>query len=626
MNKKLNQSGKMLTVWILFFTMILSVMSFTTLRTAAQPAQISNGETVDAMRLSGAEDPAPWDGRTIDVSWYNTTDTEFHLSTPAQLAGLAAIVNGQYNRSVTKVLGDPSVIVNHESEAAIKEGSNNRSTPVYHYGEDDFNGKTVYLDADLDMGGVQDPATGVWSGPNYMPVGGQYLMEPEVSSTKLGSSFNGTLDGQGHVVANIYCNRYCGNGNFGDGQSVGLIGRLGCHDNDPVSIWPDQPAVRNVVVSGYIYGNRSVGGIVGKIGKTLKGATISQCANFAEIRNTDAKGVGGIVGAGWNGGVIENCYHAGSVVSTYSCPSGGISGSNEITIRNCYSYGTVAAMRDSFAMAIGTNNGGGTDVDNCFWLTGSAPGGGYYGKINGAVTEQTEEELKSDGTLNALGTAFAADADGQNHGYPILAYQAGRTELIPAVPEPVDYGQVDLSKLTDVKSDDWFYEAVQYVVGNGFFQGTSDTMFEPQTTMNRAMFVTVLGRMENVEPLEYTGSHFSDVPEGMWFSPYVEWAVRHQVVTGVGEETFDPYGLVTREQIAVMLYRYQKNNGVVMSVQEPERVKLFADWSSVDAWAQEAVVWMAGNHLLNGSGGLLDPAGSASRAQVAQIIKNYREQ
>ena len=111
------------------------------------------------------------------------------------------------------------------------------------------------------MGGVLDPETGIWSGPNFMPVGGQYLMVPEQSSTKLSSSSNGTLDGQGHVVANIYCNRHCGNGNFGDGQSVGLIGRLGCHDNDPRELWAEQPGVRNVVVSGYIKGNRSVGGI-----------------------------------------------------------------------------------------------------------------------------------------------------------------------------------------------------------------------------------------------------------------------------------------------------------------------------------------------------------------------------
>lgn len=575
---------------------------------------------------SGSDETvAPWDGRTIDVSWYNTADTEFHLSTPAQLAGLAAIVNGQYNQDIRKVTGDASVIVNHESEAVEKEGSNNRSTSIYHYGADDFNGKTIYLDADLDMGGACDPETGEWSGPNYMPVGGQYLMIPEDFSTKLSSSFNGTLDGQGHVVANIYCDRYCGNGNFGDGQSVGLVGRLGCHDNDPREQWAERPGVRNVVVSGYIRGNRSVGGIVGKVGRSLQGAVISCCANYAEIHNTDAKGVGGIAGAGWNGGVIENCFHAGSVTSTYSCPAGGIAGSNEITIRNCYSYGSVAAMRDSFAMAIGTNNGGGNDVDNCFWLSGSAPGGGYYGKTNGVVTELTAEELKSAETLKALGSAFAADTSGINQGYPVLTYQQDRAEAVPAVPVPEDFSRVDLSAFRDAAPEDWFYPAVQYAVGSGLFRGTSGDTFEPQTAMNRAMFVTVLSRMEGIDVVQYSGSSFTDVEAGQWYSAAVEWASRNGIVTGVGEGKFAPDGQVTREQIAAILYRYQQQNGVVTRIHEPERMARFADADTVSDWAQEAMSWMVGNHYLNGSAGLLEPQGSATRAQVAQILMNYDE-
>ena len=115
---------------------------------------------------------------------------------------------------------------------------------------------------------------------------------------------------------------------------------------------------------------------MGKIGKSVNGVTIENCANFASVNNTDAKGCGGIAGAGWNSGVIRNCYNAGAVSSTYTCPTGGISGSNEAVIENCYSVGTVTAAHDSYAMGIGTNNGGGTDVDNCYWLSGWAAGGG----------------------------------------------------------------------------------------------------------------------------------------------------------------------------------------------------------------------------------------------------------
>ena len=364
-----------------------------------------------------------WDGYSIDVSWFNKdkydSTKSFYISTPAQLAGLAAIVNGIYNTEIDAFAGDTSCIVANWSE---QDGSGpngqNMSTSRYCMGSYDFNGKTVYLTADIDM-----------SGGNYMPIGGQYLMKLNDSTTKLSSSFCGTLDGQGHSVT-IECNRRCSNGNFGDGASVGLIGRLGVHDDDPVGLRPKNPAVRNVAVYGEVYANRSVGGIVGKIGKTASGSTggiIENCANFAFIHNTDAKGVGGIVGAGWNGGIIRNCYNAGKVLSTYTCPAGGISGSNEIPIQNCYSIGKISAQKDSYAMAIGTNNAGApySVIKNCWYLDGTAPGGGYYtggAPVNdGALTLTT---MKTINFLNTLGPAFAQDKYNINHGYPVLAWQA----------------------------------------------------------------------------------------------------------------------------------------------------------------------------------------------------------
>ena len=232
--------------------------------------------------MASAASAKPWDGTTIDVSWYSKTATEFYIATPEQFAGLAAIVNGIYNAEITTVIGDASVIVANKAGEIEDSGSQNKSTNVYYYGADDFNSKTVYLTADLDMGGVYNAATETWSGPNYMPIGGQYLMASEDVSTKLGSSFSGTLDGQGHYIRNIYCSRRSVN-NYGDGQSVGLIGRLGVHDNDPLDMRSANAAVRNLTVTGYIYANRSVGGIVGKIGKTNGGAVIENCANFATV-------------------------------------------------------------------------------------------------------------------------------------------------------------------------------------------------------------------------------------------------------------------------------------------------------------------------------------------------------
>ncbi len=364
-----------------------------------------------------------WDG-SVDVSWYNPTDTVFYLSTPAQLAGLAALVNGHLDVNHGPVTGEFT------------------ETDDYWTGIDDFKGKTIYLTADLNMGGVYDDSTDTWSGPNWTPVGGQYCTDVNDPDTLLSTTFNGTIDGQGHTLKNIYCNRYTPSSYEYSRTVGGVVGRLGCHDNDDPSLWADNPTVRNVAVTGYIYARRSTGGIVGKIGKTNKGGIIENCANFATVKNTDSKGCGGIVGAGWNGGHIKNCYNAGNVSSTYNCPTGGISGSNEIDIYNCYSVGNIAANADRFAMGIGTNNGGDQTVKNCYWLTGSAPGGGYYnGGSNVNVTEVTAEYMKSGEFLAALngdGRAFVADTQNINKGYPILRVQTVDTTTLTSITKGSD--------------------------------------------------------------------------------------------------------------------------------------------------------------------------------------------
>lgn len=369
-----------------------------------------------------------WDGVTLDVSWFDPANTTHTISTPAQLAGLAAIVNGIYNNEIEGIIDyDANGVLtrftpeSYDALATAKikarctsgnatsggAGLNQVTSNDYYFSAlgYDFDGQTVKLAADLDMGGYQDE-NGNWTGARYMTIGGQSQMHYVKTGiadgySHLGASFNGTFDGQGHLVYNIYCNRYSVTA-YGDSATIGLIGRLGIHDSD-YSTWkkqgtgggnypPVNPTVRNVAVAGYFYGRCSVGAIVGKTGHTAKndlgdgsvGAIIENCVNFATVHNTDSKGVGGIVGASWNGGVIRNCVNFGKIYSSYGCPTGGIAGSNENAIVNSYNMGEVSntSGKNSYAMAIGTNNGGGTDVRNCYWLTGSAPGGGYYGSVN----------------------------------------------------------------------------------------------------------------------------------------------------------------------------------------------------------------------------------------------------
>jgi hypothetical protein len=361
---------------------------------------------------------AVWDGKSIDLRWFDPDKSSYTISTPAELAGLAALVNGLYNREIDTIAGKAAYIrVNTGLGDDDGPQGNNKSTATYHYGDYNFADKTVRLGADIYMG----------EGNNYMPIGGQYLMTKNKSETRVDASFNGVFDGRGHSVY-IYTDRHVSGGNFGDGSSVGLIGRLGVHDNDAQSLRASGLAVKNVAVYGSVRANRSVGGIVGKIGKTADNcAVIENCANFASVSSTDAKGVGGIAGAAWNGGVIRDCYNAGTVSGTHTNPAGGIAGSVEVSIENSYSRGGVTAPAD-YAMGIGTNSGGGS-YTNSYYLAGSARDGGWYtGGSDGSFDksgERTAEYMTSDDFVRDLGTGFVKDTYKINKGYPVLRWQGG---------------------------------------------------------------------------------------------------------------------------------------------------------------------------------------------------------
>ena len=174
---------------------------------------------------------------------------------------------------------------------------------------------------------------------------------------------------------------------------------------------------------------------------------------------------------------------------------------------------------------------------------------------------------------------------------------------------------------TDVKSGDWFYDAVKYAYDQGLMTGTSATTFAPNGTMNRAMIVTVLYRLEKT-PAVTAPAKFADVPAGQWYSDAVAWAAANSIVNGYDETTFGPMNAVTREQMAAILYRYEQYKGMDTVTLE-ENLNRFPDKDKVSAYAIPAMQWAVGQKVINGNAdGTLDPTGTATRAQVAQIFTN----
>ena len=181
------------------------------------------------------------------------------------------------------------------------------------------------------------------------------------------------------------------------------------------------------------------------------------------------------------------------------------------------------------------------------------------------------------------------------------------------------YAAVEDTGFSDVAADAWYADAVTYVRDNGLMSGTSDKTFTPGGTMTRGMLVTTLYRMAGSPSLENEdlGYPFADVPGDAWYADGVYWARLAGVVGGYSEDQFGPDDPVTREQIAVILWRYAGSPAAESGTD-------FADEGSISAYAAQAVDWARANGIVNGvEDNRFLPQSSATRAQVATILRNY---
>ncbi len=174
----------------------------------------------------------------------------------------------------------------------------------------------------------------------------------------------------------------------------------------------------------------------------------------------------------------------------------------------------------------------------------------------------------------------------------------------------------------DVSANASYYDAIRFVYENGLFKGVSDTKFEPDTTMTRAMFVTVLGRLEGVDTRYFSeGCSFDDVVEGEWYHAYVEWASSKGIVNGYGDGKFGVDDEITIEQAAVILARYAAYAGKYKVVNTA--LTKYGDGDLVSHWAKSEMQWAVEKGIYTGTASKLNPGAPASRALVATMLYSY---
>lgn len=205
----------------------------------------------------------------------------------------------------------------------------------------------------------------------------------------------------------------------------------------------------------------------------------------------------------------------------------------------------------------------------------------------------------------------------------------GGSSVKPTVtPDPVKpENPVKDKQFADVSENAWYYDAVKYAFENGLMLGISDNEFAPESQLTRAMFVTVLYRMENEPDMssEILGYPFEDVDSESWYTDAVYWARKNEIVNGITDNEFAPNDNITREQMAEIIFRYAKYKNIAPT--DNWALKLdYADLEEISDWAAEAVMYCKLKGLMQGKdNNMFDPKNSATRAETAAILQRLTE-
>lgn len=259
------------------------------------------------------------------------------------------------------------------------------------------------------------------------------------------------------------------------------------------------------------------------------------------------------------------------------------------------------------------------------------------GKSVGAVDSYTFKNMDATHTIKVVfatakgekaekaeGLPYYLDSNDKKVFIGFASDVSGTMEYITPEGEMVQFTQ-NSKDFNDI-SGHWAKSNIEFITQREIFVGTEPNTFSPNSGMTRAMFATVIGRLyeRSYGKITATGNTFSDVPENVYYSTYVSWAEKNEVIKGVGGNKFDPNRKITREEMAVILYRFAQFLKVSEGSSDTELQ--YVDFDKIDAWAMDAIKYCQENKIVAGrKDGSFAPQDTATRAEVATILKRFVE-
>lgn len=257
------------------------------------------------------------------------------------------------------------------------------------------------------------------------------------------------------------------------------------------------------------------------------------------------------------------------------------------------------------------------------------------GKSQGAISEYTVQDVKEDMTIEATfktaslnpggsgGSSSSGSWDGNNSiNQGGILYPSSEPTSAASKPTTTTAAQYE-NPFSDISTSDWFYDNIEYVYKTGLMNGTSSNSFDPNDNSTRGMIATILYRMSG-KSYSNSNSGFADVNINEYYAIPVAWAQTNGIVHGIGDNLFSPDGNVTRQDFAVMLYRFAEYENKVTNISSNNTAK-FNDSDNISDYAVNAMEWCIENGLIQGNNfGMLTPNANASRAEIAAIIQRYK--